>query len=281
MTTGAVLDSEIYRVEGDRVALADDVVAVEEPLEIQLSGPNGGFSPVAVTMRTPGEDHELALGFLLSEGVIRSATAVESIEPWGPLTGEDRIRNSIRVQLRAGESPSLVALDRHFFTNSACGVCGKASLEALRTRGIGPVDRQAQIAPAIIHGLPDVLRASQRTFATTGGLHAAGLFTAGGRLLLSREDVGRHNAVDKVIGAMARVPQPEATVLAVSGRASFELVQKAACAQLPVLAAVGAPSSLAVQLARALNMTLLGFVRGGRFNIYSHPGRVALDLTTL
>jgi FdhD protein len=277
MNAAAVQESRICRVDGQHLEFDEDPVAVEEPLEIQLSREGSGdFAPVAITMRTPGDDCDLALGFLLSEGVITSASAVQNIEPWGPLVGDGRVRNTVRVTLRAGEEPKLLALDRHFFTTSACGVCGKSSLAALSARGIEPVESAARIRAEKIHTLPDALLAAQPAFSHTGGLHAAGLFDAEGRALLVREDVGRHNAVDKIVGALGRAPRLDGIIVGVSGRAGFELVQKTAAAGIPMLAAVGAPSSLAIDLARALEITLLGFVRGQRFNIYSRADRVVL-----
>jgi len=228
---------------------------VEEPLEIRVGG-----QPVAVTMRTPGHDLELALGFLITEGLastdtIRSATSCAD--------------NVVDVELTA-EIPDTAS--RAFYVNSSCGLCGKTSIDALRT--VAPwkvVDDIARLDPAILIRLPDLLRESQRTFERTGGLHAAGLFTNDGELLCAREDVGRHNAVDKVVGwaASERHLPLRSTVLQVSGRASFELVQKALMAGIPVLSAVSAPSSLAVELAADAGMTLIGFLRGSSFNVSS------------
>jgi FdhD protein len=236
---------------------ADDV-AVEEPLEIRVGG-----EPVAVTMRTPGHDEELALGFLLSEGF----RPVEARLP------DDLAANTVEATVGGGD---LGRLRRNFYTSSSCGVCGKGALEAVAVEA-PPVESDLRVAAELVASLPDRLRASQPTFAATGGLHATGLFDGGGDLLCLREDVGRHNAMDKVVGwAFGEGLLPLARhVLCVSGRLSFELVQKAAVAGCPIVVAVGAPSSLAVDLARDRKITLCGFVRHGRVNVYSHEWRIA------
>jgi FdhD protein len=261
----------------DRGATADpheDWVAVEEPLEIVLeSGPADSRSrrTASVTMRTPGNDAELAAGFLLAEGVVRGPDDIHLVTPCGH-------PNAVRVELRPAVIVALAGLERHFTTSSSCGVCGKTSLDSLAARTSPLPDADQSWLPAeVVHRLPAALRESQPTFDRTGGLHAAALFDAAGRLLLVREDVGRHNAVDKLIGAelmAGRVPL-DRRVLLVSGRASFELAQKALAAGVSVLAAVGAPSSLAVDLATRFGLTLLGFVRDHRFNVYAHGGRLA------
>jgi len=250
-----------------------DSVAVEEPLEIVLGfGPPGNRTrrTIAVTMRTPtGHDGELAAGFLYTEGVIADRADLESLS-----SGEHP--NVVRVELRPGV-PEPAGTERHFLATSSCGVCGKTTLETLARR-LGPLpgsDRPV-LAVATVHRLPDTLREAQPTFDRTGGLHAAALFDFGGQLRSVREDVGRHNALDKLIGSellAGRLPLAERLLL-VSGRASFELTQKAVAAGIPVLAAVGAPSSLAVELADRFGLTLLGFVRDRRFNVYTHPGRL-------
>jgi FdhD protein len=220
-------------------------------------------------MRTPGEDRELAVGFLFTEGLLRDRAQVAGVTS----VGDDQVV----VELAPGVPPPEPRASRAFTTTSACGVCGRGSLEGLRATPPGPLVPGAPgLTEALVHALPAALRAAQATFAATGGLHAAGLFDAAGALLLAREDVGRHNAVDKVIGArfLTGALPAATTILAVSGRASFELVQKALMAQIPVLAAVGAPSSLAVSLAAEAGMTLLGFVRDDRFNVYSGPERL-------
>lgn len=252
-----------------------DTLAAEEPLEIRVAG-----APLAITMRTPGHDVELAAGFLVSEGVIASADDFHSaIHCGGPGTG-GRVNeyNVLDVTLAPGVRPPAPEVTRHFYTTSSCGMCGKASIDAVRT--VSRFDVRADpvtVGPEEVTAYPDRLRAEQAVFEKTGGLHAAALFDAGsGELLVLREDVGRHNAVDKVIGwalLQGRLPL-RATVLQVSGRASFELVQKAVMAGIPVLSAVSAPSSLAVELADEAGLTLLGFVRGDRFNVYTRADRV-------
>lgn len=240
-----------------------DYVAVEEPLQIRVNE-----ADLAITMRTPGNDAELAVGFLFTEGLLTGAGAITAIE-----TGD----NSITLQLAADAAPDLAAQTRHFYLTSSCGVCGKASVDALVAAGCSaPPRMEPKIAASVLHQLPEALRATQAAFDRTGGLHAAGLFTPAGELLLVREDVGRHNAVDKLIGRQVldgRVPLHE-SILMVSGRVSFELVQKALMAGIPALAAVGAPSSLAVETALRFGMTLAGFVRDGRFNVYAGEERI-------
>jgi FdhD protein len=234
-----------------------DVVAVEEPLEIRING-----SPVAVTMRTPGHDEELALGFALSEG----------LRPEGARLPDDLAANTVELDA-PGFDPTRLA--RSFYTSSSCGVCGKGALEAVAVEA-ARVDSKLTVSAGLIAVLPDRLRAAQPAFDATGGIHATGLFDEHGELLCLREDVGRHNALDKVIGWAfgAGLLPLERSVLCVSGRLSFELVQKAAVAGCPMLVAVGAPSSLAIELARDRGVTLCGFVRGGRLNVYSEPWRV-------
>ena len=248
------------RVEVSRVPAGEtqDVVAVEEPLEIRING-----SPVAVTMRTPGHDEELALGFALSEG----------LRPKAARLADDLAANAVELDA-PGFDPARLA--RSFYTSSSCGVCGKGALEAVAVEA-PRVESTLTVAAELIAQLPDRLRAAQPAFEETGGVHATGLFDDQGALLCLREDVGRHNAMDKVIGwafGAARLPL-DGSLLCVSGRLSFELVQKAAVAGCPVLVAVGAPSSLAIELAKDRGVTLCGFVRGGRLNIYSESWRVA------
>ena len=234
-----------------------DAVAVEEPLEIRIGG-----RPVAVTMRTPGHDEELALGFCISEGLRPSAARLP----------DDLAANTVEV-----DAPQFDAarLQRSFYTTSSCGVCGKGALDAVSVEA-ARVESQLRVPLALVSSLPEQLRAAQATFAATGGLHATGLFSADGEPLCVREDVGRHNALDKVVGwaFRARLLPLAGHVLCVSGRLSFELVQKAAVAGCPILVAVGAPSSLAVDLAADRGITLCGFVRGGRVNVYTEPWRV-------
>jgi len=250
-----------------------DDLAAEEPLEIRLRR-----EPLAVTMRTPGQDIDLAMGFLLTEGIIAEAADVVTAQLCAG-TDTPNTYNVVDVVLGAGVPPPVTDLSRNFYTTSSCGVCGKASIDAVRTRSRFDVAADPLAIPArTLAALPDRLRAAQRTFDRTGGLHAAGLFTAGGELLVLREDVGRHNAVDKVIGwALREGRLPLAGhVLLVSGRASFELTQKAWMAGLPLLAAVSAPSTLAAELAEEAGMTLVGFLRGPSMNVYTAPHRVTL-----
>jgi FdhD protein len=241
-----------------------DFVAVEEPLQIQLNG-----ADLAITMRTPGHDDELAVGFLHSEGILRGREVIGSIEP-----GD----NSITVTLTGEAAPDVSAQTRHFYLTSSCGVCGKASVDALVAAGCSAPPRDTpKVSRVVLQSLPETLRSTQAVFDRTGGLHAAGLFSTQGELQLVREDVGRHNAVDKLIGRSVldgRVPLHD-SILMLSGRISFELVQKALLAGIGTLAAVGAPSSLAVEIALRFGMTLAGFVRDGRFNIYTGESRIA------
>jgi FdhD protein len=259
-----------------------DLLATEEPLEIRVNG-----RPLAVTMRTPGDDIDLAAGFLVTEGLVPDSSAIAGIRICEPgqelaagLNGDGGTRaagNVADVTLAAGLDIDDDRLRRNFLTTSACGVCGKASIDAIRVRATHDVAAdQVSVAAAVLAGLPGTLRAAQRVFARTGGLHAAGLFTAGGALLTLREDVGRHNAVDKVAGWAAREGRlPLAgRVLLVSGRASFELVQKAYVTGIPVVAAVSAPSSLAADLAGEAGMTLVGFLRGNSMNVYTGAHRI-------
>ncbi|GAA5532229.1 formate dehydrogenase accessory sulfurtransferase FdhD [Deinococcus aluminii] len=252
-----------------------DLVAVEEPLELRLVQGDEEQS-VAVTMRTPGADLDLALGFLYAEGAIRDAGDVLSLAEWRQ--GDLTTPNVLRVELRSGFE-ALRTLSRHTFTSSACGVCGTGSIERLALRARPAVWNGPPLAPEVVCGLPEQLRARQPLFAATGGLHAAGLFTAQGECLAVREDVGRHNAVDKLIGwALGRGLLPLSDhLLAVSSRAGFEIVQKAALAGLPMVSAVSAPTSLAVEVAGSFGITLVGFVRGDRFNVYSFPERLRLE----
>lgn len=241
-----------------------DTVAVEDPLEIRI-----GRSVVAITMRTPGHDRELAAGFLFGEGILQNIKRIVAID-----AGK---RNEVVVRLKRGQHPAdLKNSRRNFYMTSSCGVCGKASIDAVRAQGCALLPLGFEITPQIIRGLPDKLRAAQPTFDQTGGLHAAGLFDKSGHLLKIFEDVGRHNAVDKLIGSeflAGHIPLSD-RVMVVSGRTSFELVQKSVMAGVPILAAVGAPSSLAVELALRFRLTLCGFVRNDRFNVYSTPQRL-------
>ncbi len=258
--------------EGDLHDRAD-AVAVEEPLEIRLGCDRAGKRvqvPVSVTMRTPGHDADLAVGFLLTEAIIHRRDDIADVR-------QRESDNVICIDLSRGVAVDLQRLERHFYTSSSCGVCGKASIRAVHVESSVRVSKgEPVIGCRVIHRLPATLRTRQSVFDQTGGLHAAALFNADGQLMVVREDVGRHNALDKLIGAQllaSAVPMSENIVL-VSGRASFELVQKAAVAGIPIMAAVGAPSSLAVGLAREHGLTLVGFVRHDRFNVYSGAERI-------
>ncbi len=259
---------------------ATDQLAAEEPLEIRVGFEIDGerqHRTLSVTMRTPGHDEELAAGFLFTEGIVHQKADILGIIPCPDVRKAEEAGNVTRAELAAHVKVDFSAMERHFYTSSSCGVCGKTSIDAVRTTScpVLPVDGP-HVTYDVIHQLPERLRAAQAGFEQTGGQHAAALFTPQGELLLLREDVGRHNALDKVIGAALLadwLPLHE-HVLLVSGRASFELVQKAAAAGIGILAAVGAPSSLAVQAAASFGMTVLGFVRQGRYNIYSHDWRL-------
>ena len=273
---GSSVEARIVAVKDGVPAPRFDRVATEEPLEVRVRA-GGASRTVAITMRTPGHDFELAAGFLYNEGVIDGLAALRGISYClDGSVAEDQQYNVVNVDLAAPALPALDALERHFTTTSACGVCGRAQLEALEQRGIAPLEDGARIDAAILTALPEHLRAAQGVFEQTGGLHAAGLFTPAGELVALREDVGRHNALDKVIGWALlgkRLPLADC-VLLVSGRSSYEIVQKALVARIPLVCAVSAPSSLAVDVARRFNLTLVGFLRGNRFNIYSAESRL-------
>lgn len=263
----------VLRIRGDKRSQRPDTLAAEEPMEIRVGG-----RPLTVTMRTPGHDFDLAAGFLVSEGVVHRASDVAGIRYClGTADDGSNTYNVVDVVLAHGVAAPDASLERNFYTTSSCGLCGKASLDAVRTTTTWPVaDDPLRLDPEVLPTLPEKLREAQRVFDSTGGLHAAGLFTAGGELIGVREDVGRHNAVDKVIGDALRsdrLPLRE-TVLMVSGRASFELVQKAVMAGIPALAAVSAPSSLAVELAADAGLTLIGFLRGDSMNVYTGSQRL-------
>lgn len=278
----STVEIPVARLPVGRDERGSDLVAVEEPLEIRLQFESDGIlerRTVSVTMRTPGNDAELAAGFLFTEGIIHHAAQIAEIKHCGAAQPVDET-NVIRLRLAAGSNVDLARLARHFYTTSSCGVCGKTSIDALRATTRFALRRgEPRIDAALVHRLPELQREAQAAFACTGGLHASALFSSEGELLALREDVGRHNALDKVIGAellAGRLPASD-RILLVSGRASFELVQKAMMAGIPVLAAVGAPSSLAVELANEVGMTLLGFVRDGRFNVYAGAERIVFD----
>ncbi|WP_410632491.1 formate dehydrogenase accessory sulfurtransferase FdhD [Amycolatopsis sp. cmx-4-83] len=266
----------VVRVRDGAHTTRPDTLTVEEPLEIRVGG-----KALSITMRTPGDDFDLAAGFLVGEGVVRAATDIRAIRYCAGATADGgNTYNVLDVTLADGVAPPDASVERTFYTTSSCGLCGKASLDAVRTTVPWPVAADPFTTDAAtLAALPDELRAAQRVFDRTGGLHAAGLFDGDGELLCLREDVGRHNAVDKVVGWATRdgkLPLP-GTALMVSGRASFELVQKAVMAGIPLLAAVSAPSSLAVDLAAELGLTLVGFLRGTSMNVYTRPDRLGLQ----
>ena len=258
----------VTEVEGGRARAREDRVAVEEPLEIRIETGAEPF-PLAVTMRTPGDDLELAAGFLFGEGVVRASEDVVTLRHCQQVP-QDRRANTVTARLAAAPAVAAAAMARRFTVSSACGVCGIESLDALAERGLRPVEPTA-VDPTALALLPDRLRAAQQTFDRTGGLHAAGLFAPDGALLCVREDVGRHNALDKVVGwaLMSDLLPLRGHTLLVSGRTSFELAQKAVAAGAGVLAGVSAPSSLAVQVAERFGLALAGFVRGQRFVLYA------------
>ncbi len=272
--TGSKTKTTVWVVENGKVRSQSDQLATEEPLEIRLVSPQ---KTIAVTMRTPGADFELAAGFLYGEGVVKNREDIARIsycvDP--EVDGEQRF-NIVNVALREGLSVDLQPLERHFFTTSACGVCGKASLEALRLRGCPVIPEGTEVPVEVIYSLPEQLRKAQRVFSSTGGLHAAALFDLQGQLLSVQEDVGRHNALDKLVGSAVlsnQLPLNNQIVM-VSGRSSFEILQKCLAARVPIVCAVSAPSSLAVALAREFGITLVGFLRGERFNVYAGRERL-------
>jgi len=258
-----------------------DQLAIEEPLEIQIEyglTESRKRKNISITMRTPDNDDELAVGFLFTEGIIQNNSQIKKIHHiprWDPEPEE----NTILIELKEDIEIDLKKLERHFYTTSSCGVCGKASIEAIQTKGFLSLPKSQPIFKAnLIHNFPNTLLEKQSVFANTGGLHAAALFDTNGKIHLLREDVGRHNAVDKLVGAalMANLIPLHDYLIMVSGRVSFELIQKSVMAGIPILAAVGAPSSLAIQLAEEVGMTVLGFVREKRFNIYTHRNRIKI-----
>jgi FdhD protein len=275
---GSKTKTTVWRVEKGQVRSHTDHLATEEPLEIRLVNPQ---RTVAITMRTPGADFELAAGFLYSEGVINHRSDIKTIRYCvdRDVDGEQR-QNIVSVALRDTLSPDLPPLERHFFTTSACGVCGKASLEALRLRGCSVIANDLSVSANIIWRLPEQLQAAQRVFSSTGGLHAAALFDHQGNLLAVQEDVGRHNALDKLIGSalLTEVLPLSDRIILVSGRSSYEILQKCLAAGVSIICAVSAPSSLAVALAEEFGITLIGFLRGDRFNIYTHRQRIFTEI---
>jgi FdhD protein len=263
--------TQVTEWEDGKSRRKEDFLAAEEPLEIRI-----GEDPLSVTMRTPGHDLELAAGFLLTEGLIQRRAQIAALEADAGIAAENR-GNVVLAKLAPEAAPDFEKMRRHFFAASSCGICGKASIESVRARTLVAPNPDFRLDPEVLVRLPEKLRESQAVFGRTGGLHAAALFDGAGELLVLREDIGRHNAVDKVIGwalLEERVPLGN-TILLVSGRGGFEIVQKAIVAGLPVVASVSAPSSLAVQLARELGQTLIGFLRGRRFVIYAGEERIA------
>jgi FdhD protein len=266
LMTDPVQSFDVIRFDDGRSVAGRDRIAVEAPLEVRLEG-----QPFSVIMRTPGADEDLAAGFLFSEGVVSEAGEIQKIE----VGDSPNVVNVSLAPSRAAVVPELLSQRRQVVMNSSCGMCGRRTLESLDVNR-PPLAVRWTVSADVIQSLPATLRASQQAFAETGGLHAAGLFDVTGRLEMTAEDVGRHNAVDKLIGRMLLAGRPplEQSLLFVSGRSSFEIVQKAFLAGIPLVAAVSAPSSLAIDLAREAGMTLLGFVRGGRFNSYATLSRV-------
>jgi FdhD protein len=263
--------TQVSEWDDGRILRKDDYLAAEEPLEIRV-----GDDPLSVTMRTPGHDRELAAGFLFTEGLIQSREQILKLDHAEPQEGTNR-QNVIAADLAPEAAPDFAKMKRHFFAASSCGICGKASIDSIRSRLLAAPNPDFRLDAEMLVQMPDALRSAQDVFQRTGGLHAAALFDARGKLLVLREDIGRHNAVDKVIGwalLEGRVPLSDSVLLA-SGRGGFEIVQKAIVAGVPVVASVSAPSSLAVQLARELRLTLIGFLRGRRFVIYAGEERVA------
>ena len=280
----SVLKHKIIKVETANMRISDDTLAIEEPLEIRVAfgdNKNRIVRNVSVTMRTPGNDEELAIGFLFTEGIIIRKNDLSSVGHCFIACAENK-ENIIQVELNETVIPALKNTERNFYTTSSCGVCGKGSIEAIRTvSSYQPnTKNDLSISQEVLLKLPDLLRQQQSIFEVTGGLHACALFTKEGNLLLLREDVGRHNALDKLIGAAlnAELLPLKDNILLLSGRASFELVQKAAMAGISIIAAVGAPSSLAVELAEEFEITLVGFLRQQRFNIYTQEQRILLPV---
>lgn len=280
MPLQSTIQHKIFKINGSKTTAITDTLAVESPLEIQLVWSENGKrvrQSISVTMRTPSMDFELAIGFLFAEGIISDFNEVLQIRYGDDAQTEDLQGNVVVVELQPSVKVAIEKLDRHFYTTSSCGVCGKASIELVQSHTCYylPTDTP-KITANLLHELPNKLREQQSLFEDTGGIHAAALFDKMGNLLCLCEDVGRHNALDKLIGKALkehRLPLKDCMVL-VSGRASFELIQKALMAGIPILAAVGAPSSLAVELADTYNMTLIGFLRGGQFNVYTGVERV-------
>ena len=274
----------IQKVSGEILTEMPDLLAIEEPLEIRLGfGPtdNREQRPVSVTMRTPGHDEELAMGFLFTEGIIHQPADIISCRHC--VQDAQKEGNVLRVELHPDVIVDWSRLERNTFTSSSCGLCGKATIEAVMSLSPGPLSSDFRVEPSVLHALPERVRETQLAFAYTGGIHAAALFDADGKLLLVREDIGRHNALDKLIGSafwQNWLPLSQFGIF-LSGRIGVELVQKSWMAGVPFIAAVGAPSSLAVAMAQEARMTLAGFVRNERFNLYSEPDRIQTGLAVV
>jgi len=270
---------KIEKINKSTSVIAEDFVAIEEPLEIQICSEKREYSAaksLSITMRTPGHDHDLAAGFLFTESIIKKESDIQSIESVGEVDQINGEQNTVRVTLDKSVDLEMDKLTRHFYTTSSCGVCGKSSIEALENEGCKVNISKFSITKSELLGLPQKLRDTQISFDKTGGLHAAGIFSSDGEIMLAREDVGRHNAVDKVIGSLYRENKLPANNLGliVSGRTSFELMQKTIVAGIPLIVAISAPSSLAINLAKEYDVTLVGFLRGESFNIYSGKQRI-------
>ena len=272
--TRHVTTTRVVAVRGTSLEFRGDRVVGEEPLEIRAAGPGQKPVAVAITMRTPGFEEQLAIGFLRTEGLIDGPEIIRT--SFGDPAAMNQPDDQVTVHLARPFDESRVA-QRHFVATASCGICGKASLDEVEVRS-DPIPAGPVVARSVILALPDLLRAAQRNFAETGGVHAAGLFSPGGELIVLREDVGRHNALDKVVGSqvLAKTMPLNGRILMVSGRVSFEIVQKAAVAGIPIVAAVSAPSDLAIQAAERLGVTLVGFLRGDGFNVYAHDERIDL-----
>ena len=267
---------DIVRQRNGTTEAVCDHVSIEEPLEIRVAGEGFEERPLAITMRTPGRDHELTLGFLFGEGIIRSLDDVVALEHCRPPSHEHRLHNAIRIALAPGCAFMPEQLERHFYTTSSCGVCGKSSIESVTERVLSPIADVFRITAESLNRLPASLRERQSDFSRTGGIHAAGLINSSGELTVVREDIGRHNAVDKLVGACllkGSLPLAGHGIM-LYGRAGFELVQKAGMAGAEFIAAIGPPSSLSIELARSMGVTLAGFVSDSAFNLYSRPERV-------
>lgn len=269
--------AQILVVENQISFTRYDQLVTEEPLEIRLTFPQ---QTIAVTMRTPGNDFDLAAGFLYSEGIIKNREDIEKISYCvDPEIDGEQLQNIVNVTLKSELKPNLRTLERHFFSSSACGICGKASIESLQIQGFSSIPLKSEVPAEVIYSLPDKLSNAQRVFKSTGGLHAAALFDTQGELLKLREDVGRHNALDKLIGSefLAGILPLNNHIIMVSGRSSFEIIQKCITLGVPIVCAVSAPSSLAVEIAREFNITLIGFLRGKKLNIYSGVERIKVS----